>query len=205
MTTRKKYLIIITSSTLIALIIGIIGSYHYVKYIYLREQIETNINALNLQEWYKQENFIPPADNIISEQQLLTFFKVNHELGYLLDRVLQKLENNNWMIAFEVIKMQPEWLSAKYLALKKHSMVPGEYDWIVSQVIRFWLFRWRENSLEKLKTSGWTPENMTFGKKEKPVNYFLFMVYEDDLNLVFELLWPEQSTRDFIQTDSLNP
>lgn len=201
--TRKKNILIILSAIVIALIIGTLGSYYYIKHVYLREQIETNAHAQNLLNWYETDRFTPPADNRISEAQLINFFKLNHDLIYLVQKVHTEIENNNWMIGFEVLKMQPEWLSAKYLGLKKYGLSPLEYDWIVRQVIYFWFFRWRENSIEKLRDSGWTPENMEFADRPKPPNYYLFLEYEDDLNLIFELLWPDQSSADIILPDSV--
>ena len=201
--TRKKNLIIILAAVVVALIVGFTGSYHYIKYVYLREQIETNVNAKELLAWYETDNFVPPADNRISEIQLINFFKVNHDLIYLVQKVHDEIENNRWLLGFEVLKMQPEWLSAKYTGLKKYQLSPLEYDWIVRQVIYFWFFRWQENSMEKLRDSGWTPDSMEFVNRAKPPNYYLFLEYEDDLDLIFELLWPEHSSGEIMRPDSV--
>ena len=201
--TRKKNILIIFSAMLIALIVGTLGSYYYIKEVYLKEQIETNANAKNLLDWYETDRFTPPADKRITEAQLINFFQVNHDLIFLVQKVHNEFENNRWMIGFEVLKMQPEWLSAKYEGLKKYGLSPLEYDWIVRQVIHFWFLRWQESSIAKLRNSGWTAVDMEFSDHPKSPNYYLFLEYEDDLNLIFELLWPEQSSVEIIQPDSV--
>jgi hypothetical protein len=93
--------------------------------------------------------------------------------------------------------MHPEWLANKYLALKKHGLSPREYDWIADCVTEFWIFRWKQESAEKLGEYGWELQPSMRSDKLCAENYTLFQEYENDLDKIFDILWPqEQIIRD---------
>ena len=112
---------------------------------------------------------------------------------------LQKFENykNSWSIAFEVIKIQPEWAGKKYLALKKFGLSPKEYNWITDCVIKHWIYAWKKESVENLREYGWELESFPEDSNQ-PVNSKLFIKYEKDLNRMFDLLWPDNPVVDSI-------
>jgi len=203
MSRKYKYLLIIFFSTFFALVIGFIGSYYWIKHVYLQEEIAANENAVKLNDWYQQDLFNPPEDGRITNKQILAFIEVNKDLVYLLTRMRQQFEENNWLIAIDVIKLQPEWLAQKYLALKKCNMSPVEYDWIVDQVVRFWIYRWKEESLEKFKSYGWRFDNIDYNEELLPPNYELLLTYDSDLSQIFNLLWPEDTSHKILKSDSI--
>jgi hypothetical protein len=98
--------------------------------------------------------------------------------------------------------MQPEWAANKYIALKKFNLSPQEYDWIVQQVVAYWLYRWKESSITKLREYGWELENISPDAGDKPINYELFLDHEDELIKLIEILWPENSLHEQLVADS---
>jgi hypothetical protein len=202
MTTKKKYLIVILLSTGFALILGTSISYYWIKNVYLKEKIEANQNATLLNKWYTEDSFRPPKDNKIKPEQIQAFIHANQHLAYLLERMQKEFEENSWSIAFEVIKMQPEWQARKFVALQEVHLSPVEYDWIADQVARFWIYRWKEESRQMLNEYGWSFENGNDDEEKVQINYDLLLRYESDLNKIFNLLWPEHQTKKVSARDS---
>jgi hypothetical protein len=199
---KKKYTIIILFSTIFALALGATGSYYWIKNIYLKEKIEANRHARLLNDWYQQDTFVPPQNGQITERQLLAFVKVNKELVYLLERMQKQFEENSWTIAFEVIKMQPEWQASKYVALQQSILSPAQYDWISHQVILFWIHRWKQQSFELFREYGWSFDNIKPNENFMLINYELFLKYDQELNEIFDILWPERDAQNIIRIDS---
>jgi hypothetical protein len=204
MTGKKKTLLIILASTFFALIAGFTISSYWLKNVYLREKIDANVDANNLQKWYLADSFSAPDDSHISQQQVESFIAVNKELIYLLEDLRLKFEANSWSIAVEMIKMQPEWLANKYLALKKYNLSPIEYDWIAKRVVQFWIYRWKLQSLEILQEYGWEIDKTEESSTDAPFDYELFLRYEQELNLIFDILWPERDGKNVSVTDTDN-
>ena len=175
MTTKKKYFLLILFSTIFALTLGSAGSYYWIKNVYLKEKIEANLNAAKLNEWYQKDTFRPPTNNKISNEQIQAFIKTNQHLAYLLERMQKLFQENSWSIAFEVIKMQPEWQASKYVALQECHLSPMEYDWIADQVVQFWVYRWKKESLQVLKEYGWSIDNLEHDEHTILVNYEVFL------------------------------
>ena len=203
MTGKKKTTIIILLFTFLALIAGTAISFYWLKNVYLREKIEANVNANKLQDWYRSDSFHPPVDNRISAQQIDAFIRVNNDLVYLLEHMRRQFENNSWFIAIEMIKMQPEWLDRKYVALKKYNLSPVEYDWIADQVVHFWIYRWKEESIEILNEYGWELDYSGENSHNIPGDYELLLAHENELNLIFDILWPEHNLKKSQMSDSM--
>lgn len=183
---------------------GIGTSYYWITQIYLPQQMNTHINSKLLIEWTADDQFTPPSDGKISEEDINKFLLINESLTSELQQLRKLFEKSSWDIAFEVIKMQPEWAGKKYLALKKFGMTPKEYDWIVGCVINYWIYRWKEESLQNLLDFGWTLDDTT-QISGKPQNYELFNDHEEDLNRIFYILWPEKQQWEQTQTDTSEP
>ena len=202
MTTKKKYFIIILLSTGFALILGTAISYYWIKNVYLKEKIEANRDAVMLNKWYLEDTFRPPENNKIEPEQIQAFIHANQHLSYLLERMQKEFQENSWSIAFEVIKMQPEWQASKFVALQEVHLSPVEYDWISEQVAQFWIHRWKEESRQMLKEYGWSIENIDHDENAVQINYDLLLRYESDLNKIFNILWPERNTKKVLSSDS---
>jgi len=202
MTAKKKYFIIILLSTGFALILGTTISYYWIKNVYLKEKIEANQDAAMLNQWYMEDTFRPPEDNKIKPEQIQAFIHANQHLSYLLERMQKEFQENSWSIAFEVIKMQPEWQARKFVALQEVHLSPMEYDWIADQVAHFWIYRWKEESRQMLKEYGWSFENIDQNENAIQINYDLLLRYESDLNKIFNILWPERNTKKVLSADS---
>ena len=203
MFSKYKYLLIILLSTGFALIVGFAGSYYWIKNVYLKEKIELKVNATKLTEWYQEDKFVPPKDNKITDRQMVAFLQTNQHLSYLLERMQKQLEENSWSIAIEVIKLQPEWQAKKYIALQESNLSPMEYDWITNQVVHFWIYQWKEESLQILKEYGWSFDNLRHDEDTIIVNLELLQKYEKELIKTFNLLWPDQDTPKMLAADSL--
>ena len=189
--TRTKIIWITITSVLVILIGALFISYFWITRIYLPEQYDAHDNSRLLMQWEQEDTFVIPADGKISEQQLLLFLKINEQLFVEIEKLRQKFEEKSWTIAFEVIKMQPEWAAKKYIALKKFHLSPKEYDWIGDSVIHFWIYKWKKETVENLRDYGWELETAQ-EESIKPVNYNLFVAHEHDLNRIFDILWPEK-------------
>ena len=195
--TGKKILWIILLSAVILLVTGLASSYYWITRIYLPEQFDADTNAQLLMKWEKEDPFVPNKKDIITEEQFQRFLEVNASLSVETRKLQKQFEENSWTIAFEVIKIQPEWAGKKYIALKKFGLSPKEYDWISDSVIDFWIYKWKKESVENLREYGWELESFP-EDSVRPVNYHLFSKHEKDLNRMFDLLWPEQSISDSI-------
>ena len=203
MTTKKKSFLIILFSTIFALILGSTGSYYWIKNVYLKEKIEDNLNAVKLNEWYQKDAFYPPANNKISDEQIQAFINANQHLAYLLERMQKQFKESSWSIAFEVIKMQPEWQASKYVALQECHLSPMEYDWIAEQVVHFWVYRWKQESLLVLKEYGWSFDNLEHNEHTILVNYDILLKHEAELIKIFNILWPEHNPIKMFNRDSV--
>jgi len=199
---RKRTLFLIFSAGIILLLTGLGSSYYWLTRIYLPKQIDANENASKLMEWTKNDDFIPPADGRINEAKLILFIQMNESLSFMFKKLRRQFEEHSWRLAFDIIKMQPEWGGNKYLALKKFNLSPREYDWMVNLAIEFWIYRWKEYSIERLHELGWKLENFTPNPKKKPLNYELLLKYEDDINKIFDILWPKEPINDRFVIDS---
>lgn len=188
---KKRVLWIIFLSAFILLLCGLGTSYFWLTRIYLPEQLDAHENARLLLIWEKEDIFSPPDQNKMTEHQLALFLQVNESLSAELHKIKREFEENSWWIAFDIIRLQPEWAGKKYLALRRFELSPKEYDWIVKCVLEFWIYRWKEESIEHLREFGWEFEEYSQDTK-KPANYELLLSYEDDLSRIFEILWPEK-------------
>jgi hypothetical protein len=197
--TRKRILWIILLSAVILLVTGLASSYYWIANIYLPEQMDAHSNSRLLLKWEKEDLFVAADNAKISEQQFIRFLQINESLSNEIQKLRKQFEENSWLIAFEVIKIQPEWAGKKYLALKKFNLSPKEYNWIADSVIEFWIYKWKKESVENLRDYGWELESFPEDSSQ-PVNYELFTTHEDDLNRIFDLLWPETSFSDSIHT-----
>ena len=83
-------------------------------------------------------------------------------------------------------------------------MSPVEYDWIVDQVIRFWIYRWKKESVEKFKSYGWSLDNVDHSEEIFSPNYELLLSYNAELNQIYNLLWPEETAHKISKPDSVN-
>jgi len=200
---RKKTFIIVFFSGLILLISGVGTSYFWLTRIYLPQQTDSNMNALLFNDWMQNDLFKPPGDDQITHDQIEKFILINESLSFLVYRLRRQFADNSWQIAFNILKMQPEWTGHKYLALKKIGMSPREYEWISNLVVKFWIYRWKEESLEKLRELGWQFESFSSEKNERPVNYDLLLDHENELNRLFNILWSEKSQKNYLIQDSL--
>jgi hypothetical protein len=199
---RKRTILIIFFAGIILLITGFGSSYFWLTRIYLPEQIDTNENSQKLNQWVAVDNFIPPADGKITAQQFSLFMQTNLSLSFLFRKLRRQFEEHSWRFAIDIIKMQPEWQANKYVALKKFNLSPREYDWIVEQVVAYWIYRWQESSIAKLKEYGWELKNISINPKKKPVNYELFLEYEEELDALSEIFWPNTDLQNQLTTDS---
>ena len=195
--TRKKVLWIILLSAIILLVIALTSSYYWITRVYLPEQLDADENARLLVKWEQEDIFVPRESDVISEDQFSRFLQVNESLSAEIQKLQKQFEENSWTIAFEVIKIQPEWAGKKYLALKRFGLSPKEYDWISDSVIDYWIFKWKKESVENLREYGWELESFPEDSIQ-PINYKLFTTHEKDLNRMFDLLWPEKSISDSI-------
>lgn len=192
---RKKVLWIILLSVAVLLISGLASSYYWITRIYIPEQLDAHANSRLLMQWEQADKFVPPADGKITATQFLLFLQINESLSSEIQKLRKQFEENSWSIAFEVIKLQPEWAGKKYLALNKFKLSPKEYDWIVESVIEFWIYKWKKESVENLRDYGWELESFPEDSIQ-PANYSLFVSHEDDLNRIFDILWPENLNSD---------
>lgn len=199
---RKRTILMIFLAGIILLLTGFGSSYFWLTRIYLPEQIDANENARKLNEWAAIDDFVPPADGKITAQQFNLFMQTNHSLSFIFRKLRRQFEENRWRFAFDIIKMQPEWQAHKYIALKKFNLSPREYDWIADQVVAYWIYRWRENSIGKLRAYGWELKNIPSNGKIKPVNYELFLENEDELNDWLEIFWPNTNLQKQLNSDS---
>jgi hypothetical protein len=63
--------------------------------------------------------------------------------------------------------------------------------------MEFWIYRWKQESAEKLEDYGWEVKPSMRSDRLCAENYTLFLNYEDDLNKILDILWPqEQANRD---------
>jgi hypothetical protein len=195
--TRKKVLWIIFLTAAVLLVTGLASSYYWITRVYLPEQLDADENYRLLIKWEQEDLFKPDENKIITEEQFLKFLQVNESLSIEIQKLQKQFEENSWFIAFEVIKMQPEWAGKKYLALKRFGLSPKEYDWISDSVIDYWIYKWKKESVENLREYGWELES--FPKDSiQPVNSKMFTKHEEDLNRMFDLLWPEKSISDSV-------
>jgi hypothetical protein len=200
--TRKKGILLFVCIGLIV-IAGIISSFFWLFRIYLPDQINTNENARRYQDWYNQDSFVPPVDRLINDAQINSFLNVNEDLAVLLKKLRRKLEENKWRMAIDILKMQPEWIAHKYLALRKYHLSPREYEWIEKEIVRFWIYRWQESSLVKLRQYGWEMQMFSNAMNDrKPENYELLIKQEKELNKIFDILWPDETVLQTIAADS---
>ena len=194
---RRRTKIIVFIAGFFILLSGFGSSYYWVTQVYLPEIINADENARLYQTWADSDTFRTPMNKPISRLQLEKFIRVNESLTFLLQRLRYKFEENSWTSAIDMIRMHPEWLANKYLALKKHGLSPREYDWIADCVTEFWIFRWKQESAEKLGEYGWELQPSMRSDKLCAENYTLFQEYENDLDKIFDILWPqEQIIRD---------
>jgi hypothetical protein len=115
--TRKKILWIILLSAAVLLLSGLTSSYYWITRIYLPEQMDAHANSRLLLQWENEDTFVPAANGKITEEQLMLFVQINESLSADIQKLRKQFEENSWFIAFEMIKMQPEWAGKKYLAL----------------------------------------------------------------------------------------
>jgi len=192
---RNKVLWIVLLSTAVLLLSGLASSYYWFTRIYLPEQLDEHVNSRLLMQWEQEDSFVPPANGKITKAQFILFLQINESLSSEIHRIRKQFEENSWSIAFEVIKIQPEWARKKYNALNKYNLSPKEYDWIVESVIDFWIYKWKKETVENLRDYGWELESFPEDSIQ-PVNYNLFVSHEDDLNQIFDILWPEKLSSD---------
>jgi hypothetical protein len=201
--TRKKILWIILLSAAILLVTALASSYYWITRIYLPEQLDADKKARLLLQWEKEDLFVPDKNSIITEQQFRRFLQINEILSIEIQKLQKQFEKNSWSIALEIIKMQPEWAGKKYLALKKFGLSPKEYDWIADLVTEYWIYKWKKESVENLRNYGWELEGIPENSIPPP-NYRMFSKYEEELNRMFDLLWPDKSISDSISTNKLS-
>jgi len=196
---RTRTKIIVFFAGLFILLSGFASSYFWLTQIYLPEIINADENARLYQQWFETDTFRVSHNEPISHTQLIRFLHVNESLTFLLQRLRHQFEENSWALAIDMIQMRPEWLANKYLALKKHGMTPREYDWIADCVSEFWIYRWKQESAAKLEDYGLELKPSLRSDKLCAENYKLFLAYEDELNKIFEILWPREQA----DTDSI--
>ena len=188
---RKRVLWISLLCGFIILLSGLSGGYFLLTRVYLPDEINANSNARLMLRWENEDRYQPPEDGRIPPENLSMFLRVNDALTDYLKRIKEQFEQNNWQIAFEMIKMQPRWAGIKYHALKENGLSPKEYEWISNCVTDFWIYRWKEESLEKLHAYGWDFE-LSPKNNIRPLNYDLLLAHEEELNQIFDILWPEK-------------
>ena len=136
----KKFWFIVLS-VFIILLAGMGGIYFLVVGIYGADTIPTSKDAQKMLEWELTDSYRSPEDGILTQTQLTRFLNVNRELSSFIFKVRQQFEENSWQIAFDIIRMRPEWIAVKLHALEKCKLSPKEYDWIVDRIIDFWVYR----------------------------------------------------------------
>ncbi len=188
---RKKVFLFIFISLFFLLLGGMGGIYLLFTHIYFPEQVDANEDAKKMIQWEVSDPYLSPPDGLITTNQLERFLNINRELTLFLCKVRQQFEENRWQIAFDIIRMRPKWIGIKYRVLEKCNLSPKEYDWIADRVIDFWVYRWKEESIERLNEYGWEFDEMG-SDSTKPVNYELLLAHEEELNLIFDILWPEK-------------
>jgi len=194
---RTRTKIIVFFAGLFILLSGFGSSYFWITQVYLPDIINADENARLYQQWFDQDTFQASLNKPVSREQLEKFLRINESLYFLLQRLRQHFEENSWTMAIDMVQMHPEWLANKYLALKKHGLSPREYDWIANCVVEFWIYRWKQESAEKLEDYGWEVKPSLRSDRLCAENYTLFLNYEDDLNKILDILWPqEQANRD---------
>jgi hypothetical protein len=201
MTTKSRILLIAVIGLLV--LGAFLSSFYWVFGIYLPERINTNEHARQFSEWYKQDTFVPPDDHLINAGQLDAFLKVNKDLSVLLKKFHRQMEENKWRIAIDIIKMQPEWIAHKFVSIKKNRLSPREYEWIEKEIVHFWIYRWKESYVAKLREYGWEMQMFADSVEIKPVNYLLLLEHEKQLNRIFDILWPQETVLQTITADSL--
>ena len=186
----------------ILLLSGLGGGYLLITRVYLPEEMNGDTDTQLLLRWEKEDPYLPPPDGIIRPEELNKFLQVNDSLAVYLKEIKKQFAENSWRIAFDVIKMQPRWAGIKYQALRQNHLSPKQYNWISDRVIDFWIYRWKEESLVKLREFGWE-----FGSdqpdQERPLNYDILAAHENELNQIFDILWPEKPYVQEEPTDSL--
>jgi len=200
--TRKKIIWIIFLSTVILLATGLASSYYWITRIYLPEQMDSDANSRLMIQWEQEDLFLPSKDKIITEEQFRRFLQINESLSNEIQKIRNQFAENSWSIAFEVIKIQPEWAGKKYIALKKFNLTPKEYNWIADSIIEFWIYKWKKEYVKSLRDYGWELESFP-EDSIRPANYKMFITYEDDLNRIFDLLWPENALFDSTSSTEL--
>jgi len=201
---KKHPLLIILAAGFILLISGIGSSYYWLTRIYLPDQINSNENALKLKEWAETDQFKPPDNKKVTEEQLNKFLLVNQSLFYFLQNLKHKYNESQWQVVFEFIKMQPSWEGKKYIALKKFNLSPLEYDFISLEVSNYWKTRLKEISKDRLEKSGWDLITENLSETEHRINYDLFLANEDQLNNLFTIFLTPNLVSLFNSKDTAN-
>jgi len=186
----------------ILLLSGLGGGYLLLTRVYLPEHMNADSDAQRMLRWEKEDPYIPPQDGIIRPEELNKFLRVNDSLAVYLKEIKKQFTENSWQIAFDMIKMQPRWAGIKYQALRQNHLSPKEYNWISDRVIDFWIYRWKEESLVKLREFGWEFEP-DLPDQERPLNYNILAAHEDQLNKIFDILWPKKELVNEEKQDSL--
>jgi hypothetical protein len=189
--TRKRTVYLILVAVILCTLVAVYAGFYWLVRVYLPTQINANETARKYSQWYESDLFVPPVDKLISPGQIHAFIKVNENLAVLLKKLHAQMEGNRWSMAIEIVKMQPEWNARKYIALQKYHLSPREYEWIENEVVRFWFSRWRESSLAKLQDYGWEMQMLSDSSWTKSVNYDILLKHEQELNSLFDILWPE--------------
>lgn len=200
---RKHPLLIIFAAGFILLLSGIGTSYYWLTRIYLPEQINSNENAKKMVAWLKTDTYSPPKDNIVTESQLNKFLLVNESLSFMLQQLNKDYSDSQWHVVFEMIKIQPEWKARKYLALKKFELSPKEYDFVTSEITKYWISRLKQKSAVQLKEMGWEMFKDRIDSTLYLTNYELFNSKEEQLNNIFTLFLSQDVKNMFMGIDSL--
>jgi len=186
----------------VLLLVGMGSIYLLLTRIYPPEHVDTNEDEKKMIQWEVDDTYFSPPDGLITNNQLNRFLNVNRELTSFLFKVRRQFEENRWQIAFDIIRMRPEWIGIKYRALDKCHISPKEYDWIADRVIDFWVYRWKEESIERLNEYGWKFDEFV-SDSIRPVNYELLLKHEEKLNSIFDIIWPEKPSITNSSQDSL--
>jgi len=199
---KRNVLWILLLCGFILLLSGLGGGYLLITRIYLPEQMNGDTDAKLLLRWEKEDPYLPPLDGIIRPEELSKFLRVNDSLAVYLKEIKKQFAENSWRIAFDMIKMQPRWAGIKYQVLRQNHLSPKQYNWISERVIKFWIYRWKEQSMVKLREFGWEFDS-DLPDQERPQNYDILAAHEDELNQIFDILWPEKELVHETQHDSL--
>jgi hypothetical protein len=192
MMVRRRTKIIIFFAGLFILMSGFGSSYYWITHVYLPDIINADENARLYQEWFAGDTFRADPGKLISRVELERFIKVNESLVFLVQRLRRKFEQNSLTSALDMIRMRPEWLATKYLALKRNGLSPREYDWIADCVVEFWIYRWKKESAEQLEAYGWNLKPSVNTDRLCQANHKLFLAYEDELDTILNTLWPQK-------------